>query len=49
VRIWYINRSQYQEKSGCHFGSCITLMQEGASISNNVSVFCKEKNYVNLK
>jgi hypothetical protein len=47
-RVQHINRSQFQGKSGCLFGSCITLMQGGTSISNNVMVFCKEKNYVNL-
>jgi hypothetical protein len=47
-RVRYINISQFQKKSGCLFGSCVTLMQGGASMSNNVTVFCKEKNYVNL-
>jgi hypothetical protein len=47
-RVRYINRSQFEGKTGCLFGSCITLMQGGASISNNVKVFCKEKNYVHL-
>jgi hypothetical protein len=47
-RVRYINRSQFQGKSGCLFGSCITPMPGGTSISNNVTFFCKEKNYVKL-
>jgi hypothetical protein len=46
--VRYINISQFQGKSGCLFGSRITLMQGGASISNNLMVLCEEKNYVNL-
>jgi hypothetical protein len=47
-RVQYINRSQFQGKLGYLFRSCITQMQGGSSISNNVTVFCKEKEFVIL-